>query len=187
MNEVHSRKLDEAIMMVTDAFRCIERKGSGVPYLTHLMQVMVTVAEAGGDEEQMIAALLHDYLEDIEGATNDDVESRFGKRVLRMVLALSDSTTHPKPPWLERKKAYLAHLKTEQADVKLISCADKLHNSQSILRDRRLMGDAIYDRFTATKEQTHWYYEQILVSLSHEWDSPLLLELRKSVDELITG
>ena len=126
---------------------------------------MVTVGEHGGDEDQMIAALLHDYLEDIEPATGEDVEAQFGPRVRRLVEALSDSTTLPKPPWKERKLAYLEHLRGEPEDVKLISAADKLHNARSILRDLGEVGEALWDRFTGTKEQTLWYYRELIGAL----------------------
>lgn len=178
----YTKRLDDALALVASAFRTHIRKGSGVPYLTHLLQVMVTVGEHGGDEDQMIAALLHDYLEDIEAATGDDVEKRFGPRVRRLVEALSDSTTLPKPPWKDRKLAYLAHLRDEPEDVKLISAADKLHNARSILRDLGEVGDALWDRFTGTKEQTLWYYRELLVALAHEWDHPLIDELGVVID-----
>lgn len=173
----YSQRLDQALALVASAFRTHIRKGSGVPYLTHLLQVMVTVGEHGGDEDQMIAALLHDYLEDIEESTGEDVEKQFGPRVRRLVEALSDSTTLPKPPWKERKLAYLEHLRHEPEDVKLISAADKLHNARSILRDLGEVGDELWGRFTGTKEQTLWYYREIVVALGHEWDHPLVDEL----------
>jgi len=178
----YTQRLDDALALVASAFRTHIRKGSGVPYLTHLLQVMVTVGEHGGDEDQMIAALLHDYLEDIEPATGEEVEAQFGPRVRRLVEALSDSTTLPKPPWKERKLAYLEHLRDEPEDVKLISAADKLHNARSILRDLGEVGDALWDRFTGTKEQTLWYYRSIVVALGHDWDHPLVEELSVVVD-----
>lgn len=180
----YTARLDEALALVASAFRTHIRKGSGVPYLTHLLQVMVTVGEHGGDEDQMIAALLHDYLEDIEAATGDEVEERFGPRVRGLVEALSDSTTLPKPPWKERKEAYLAHLRDEPEDVKLISAADKLHNARSILRDLGVVGEALWDRFTGTKEQTLWYYRALIGALEADWKHALVDELRVVIDEV---
>ncbi|MFK7999852.1 MAG: HD domain-containing protein [Polyangiales bacterium] len=180
----YSPRLDQAIALATDAFRPVIRKGSGVPYLTHLLQVLVTVGEHHGDEDQMIAAVLHDYLEDIESGSGEKLETKFGPRVRRLVEALSDTTVLPKPPWKERKVEYLAHLKEAPADVKLISAADKLHNARSILRDHRTVGEEIWERFSAPKEGTLWYYASVVTSLSTGWSHPLLEELRRSVDEL---
>jgi GTP pyrophosphokinase len=127
---------------------------------------------------------LHDYLEDIAGATAEGIEAEFGGRVARLVVALSDTTVRPKPPWEERKRAYLAHLREAPAEVKLISAADKLHNSQSIHRDLQVVGDEIWDRFTASREQTLWYYRELIEALSHGWSSGLLDRLRTEVDDL---
>jgi len=181
----YTTRLDEALALATDAFRHKVRKGSGIPYLTHLVQVMVYVAEHGGDEDQMIAAVLHDYLEDIPDAEAKDVEARFGARVRRLVEALSDSTSLPKPPWKERKLTYLAELRVEPDEVKLISAADKLHNARSIRRDFSVLGVAVFDRFTASKEQTLWYYESVVVALRDGWEHPLLDELMREVEALL--
>jgi GTP pyrophosphokinase len=145
---------------------------------------MVYVGEYGGDEDQLIAAVLHDYIEDIDEADHADVAGRFGDRVADLVSALSDAVSKPKPPWQERKTNYLAHLRTSPADVKLISAADKLHNAQSIHRDLNTIGDEIWERFTPTKENTLWYYRGVVASLSHEWTSPLLDRLEREVRAL---
>jgi GTP pyrophosphokinase len=146
---------------------------------------MVLVAEHGGDEDQIVAALLHDYLEDIPGASASEIEARFGARVRRMVEALSDATTQPKPPWEERKKSYLAKLRGEPHDVKLISAADKLHNAQSVRRDFLVVGEAVFGRFTASRDQTLWYYRSVVEALGEGWSHPLLDRLRDEVDALL--
>lgn len=181
----YSRRLDSALALVADAFRCKVRKASEIPYLTHLLQVMVIVAENDGSEDQMIAALLHDYLEDIEGATYEEVEERFGEGVARMVRALSD-TENPKEkaPWESRKAAYLERLAREPPEVKLVSSADKLHNARSIRRDMKHLGDAVWDRFTGKKECSLWYYREIVKALGQNWAHPLLEELRTEVELL---
>jgi (p)ppGpp synthase/HD superfamily hydrolase len=176
--------VDEALRFVADAFRHRVRKGTDIPYLTHLLAVAVIVAEHGGDEEQILAALLHDYLEDIEGASAEEVEKRFGSRVAHFVEALSDSTEHPKPPWEERKRSYLEKLAREPAELKLVSAADKLHNARSLLRDVDVVGDALWDRFTANREQTLWYYRSVCEALGTGWEHPLLDELERTVAEL---
>lgn len=181
----YSARLDEALALATDAFRTHIRKGSGVPYLTHLLQVMVTVGEYGGDEDQMIAAVLHDYLEDIPEADADDLEARFGARVRHMVEALSDTTEHPKPPWKERKVAYLDKLRGEPAELKLVSAADKLHNARSILRDLRDgPGEALWTRFKTGREGQLWYYGEVVEALGEGWSHPLLEELRGAVERM---
>ena len=132
----------------------------------------------------MIASVLHDYLEDVPGATAGELGERFGERVASMVVALSDSTTHPKPPWEGRKQTYLAHLKDEAPQVKLGSTADKLHNAESILRDYQTVGEALWDRFTASREDTHWYYRAVVVALRNNFNHPLVDRLDAAVREI---
>jgi len=180
----YTERLDRAIALAADAFREKTRKGTGIPYVTHLLQVMVTVAEHGGDEDQLIAAVLHDYLEDIRGASADELRREFGDFVADAVVALSDATEHPKPPWDERKRRYIALVADEPPEVKLISAADKLHNARCIRRDLRTAGETVWDRFTATREQTLWYYREMVTALGHGWTHPLLDELREEVEAL---
>lgn len=184
MEPSYSVKLDEALVFAADAFRRTRRKGTPTPYLTHLLAVAAMVGEGGGDEEQIIAAVLHDWLEDIPGATPAELEQRFGPRVTRLVLALSDSTGHPKPPWRDRKERYLVHLRESPHEVKLISCADKLHNCRCTVVDLRLQGPSAFERFNAGRDGTLWYYSEVVGALSHEWDHWLLEQLRREVDEL---
>ena len=177
----YSKKFDEAVQLAVESFRDEHRKGGDIPYITHLFAVTATVGEAGGDEEQMIAAVLHDYLEDIEGASADDLEGRFGPRVRRMVEALSDSDTHPKKPWDERKQTYIQALRSEPSDVKLVSCADKLHNINSILRDLEVMGRRVFERFSEGETKQLWYYRSVVEALEEGWrDPPPLLDELKS-------
>lgn len=180
----YSKKLDEAFALAMDAFRDKVRKGSRVPYLTHLMQVWVTVAEHGGDEDQQIAAVLHDYLEDIPGASMDDLRVRFGPRAAGFVLSLSDTTEHPKPPWRPRKEQYIAVLRAESADLKLVSAADKLHNAQCLVRDLETLGEALWARFSAPKAEQLWYYREVLAALRAGWAHPLTRELESQVRRL---
>ena len=178
---MYTSRVDDALSFVADAFREIERKGSGIPYLTHLLQVATWVMEYGGTEDQFIGALLHDYLEDIKDASQEILTERFGSTVNGYVVALSDTTEHPKPPWEKRKKAYLAKLRDVPDEIKLISCSDKLHNATSILRDLGTVGEALWDRFSATKEQSIWYYEAVTEALGNNWDHPLLIRLQDKV------
>lgn len=180
----YTSRLDEATQLALSSFRPVWRKGSRIPYITHLFGVTALVGEHGGDEDQLVAAMLHDYLEDIPGTTVEELEARFGPRVAGLVLALSDSTELPKPPWRPRKEAYLAKLRGEPGDVKLISSADKLHNVRSILIDHDRIGDAIFDRFSGRRDGTLWYYRQVHEALAEGWHSPLLDQLKREVEAL---
>lgn len=174
----YGRALDDALAFVAEAFRNKTRKGTNIPYLTHLLAVMALVGEHGGSEEQMIAALLHDTLEDIEGISRDDLELRFGGPVADMVVALSDTVEHPKPDWRTRKTRYLARLAQEGCWVKLVSAAVKLHNLQCLLRDLDRHGDKVWKRFNAGREDQLWYYRSVVEALEIGWEDPLLEDLR---------
>lgn len=196
----YDARLGDALQLAAEAFAHIERKGTGVPYLSHLLAVTTTVMEHGGSADQCIAAALHDYLEDIDGSSPEELAARFGENVATLVLALSDTTQaeievhraaavagadpNAKPPWEQRKQRYLAHLREAPPEVKLISAADKLHNASSLVRDHAELGDALFDRFTASKDQTLWYYGAVLEALGHGWDHALLDELRRTVAAL---
>ena len=181
----YDARLGEALKLAADAFANKERKGTGVPYLSHLLAVTTTVMEHGGSPEQCMAAALHDYLEDIDGTASDAIAAQFGDEVARLVLALSDSVRPGhKEPWKERKLRYLAHLRDADVAVKLVSAADKLHNAGSIVRDRAHMGDAIFERFTPSKDETLWYYREVLTALSHGWEHPILESLRDTIDAM---
>lgn len=181
----YSPRLDDAVAFAMDQFRGRVRKGTTVPYVTHLLSVMCLVGEYGGDEEQMMAAVLHDWLEDIPGASPALLEGRFGPRVARLVTALSDSVGHPKPPWQERKLKYLAALQAEPAELKLISAADKLHNCSSIRRDHAMVGDQVWSRFQAGRDGTLWYYGAVTEALGYGWHHPLHARLAAEVSAML--
>jgi (p)ppGpp synthase/HD superfamily hydrolase len=147
------------------------RKGNRVPYVSHLLAVAGLVLENGGDEDQAIAALLHDGPEDQGGeATLAVVRERFGMRVGAIVEACSDTFVTPKPPWRARKEAYIAHVAGmtagEGADVWPVTLADKVHNARTIVADLRAAGPATLDRFTGGREGTLWYYRTLAEHLS---------------------
>lgn len=152
--------------------------------MSHLLSVAGLVADHGGDEDQIIAALLHDVLEDIAGVSEAEIAEQFGDRVCRLVRGLSDTTERPKPPWEARKRTYLARLPAEPAELKLICAADKLHNCTTLLRDYDEVGEKLWDRFTANREQTLWYYREVLDALRVNFDHPILGELRGAVVQL---
>lgn len=175
-------RYDAAVLFALEKHREQIRKGSGVPYATHLLSVSSLVGEYGGDEDQMIAGLLHDTIED-QGVTEDELRDRFGERVARIVVACTDAFESPKPPWKPRKVAYLALLRDKPADVKLVSACDKLHNARSIARDRgdARIGEAIWERFSASREDTLWYYRSVVEALAHGWDHLVVKELGEVV------
>lgn len=184
MPEAYSRRFDEAVAFAVDAFRDEFRKATGVPYISHLFSVTALVAEFGGDEDQMIAAMLHDWLEDIHGATPEVLRDRFGDRVTALVIALTDSNEQPKPPWRERKERYLAHLCVAPDDVRLISAADKLHNCRMIRRDLAMHGPRVFQWFRGEQVGTLWYYRSVVTALESGWSHPILVALRHEVDGL---
>ncbi len=138
------------------------RKGTTVPYLSHLMAVTSLVLEAGGDEEMAIAALLHDVVEDCGGMPRlREIRKMFGKRVAHIVEGCTDSFVEPKPDWIERKRGYLEEVKHADDETRLVSASDKLHNVRTILTDYRKDGEAIWVRFNGKKEGTLWYYRAL--------------------------
>ena len=131
--------------------------------MTHLLAVASLVGEAGGTENEVIAALLHDAVEDCGGQpTLDKIRELFGDEVAQIVLGCSDTDVVPKPPWKQRKESYIQHVNDASESILLVSCADKLHNARSIVADHRQIGEELWERFTATKEQTLWYYQSLL-------------------------
>ncbi|MEJ2411560.1 MAG: HD domain-containing protein [Anaerolineales bacterium] len=163
------------------------RKESKIPYIAHLMAVSSLVLENGGNENQAIAGLLHDAVEDQGGwDTLKDIKDKFGEEVAALVDGCTDAYTNPKPPWKERKAAYLEKMKTAPESVILVSLADKVHNARSILLDLQDSGDQIWEKFNGGKAGTLWYYQ----SLANIFDAapyPLLKhQLRDLVEEIIT-
>ena len=139
------------------------RKGTTVPYVSHLMSVCPLVLEDGGNETEAIAALLHNAVEDQGGAaTREKIRERFGNEVTVIVDGCTDAETIPKPPWRERKERYIEHLRNAPPSVVRVSLADKLHNARSVLMDLRRYGAAVWDRFKGGKDGTMWYYRAVL-------------------------
>jgi (p)ppGpp synthase/HD superfamily hydrolase len=142
------------------------RKDTDIPYLSHLLAVSSLVLEHGGDEDQAIAALLHDALEDQpERTSRAEVQRLFGADVARIVEGCSDTVVHPKPPWKERKQSYIAHLEAADRDVLLVSCADKLHNVRAILSDYAEIGGDVFQRFNQKDPTEHLRYYRSLAEV----------------------
>jgi (p)ppGpp synthase/HD superfamily hydrolase len=161
------------------------RKASTIPYIAHLMGVSSLVLEFGGDEDAAIAGLLHDVVEDCGGERMlKEVRRRFGPRVARIVDGCTDSYTIPKPPWRERKESYIRHLKSADAETRLVSAADKLNNIRSILADYRQIGEEIWQRFNGGRAGTLWYYRALLNEFMRDKPNRLTRELALAVAEL---
>lgn len=182
-------RLHEALDYAAEAHNGQVRKQTTIPYLSHLLGVCSLVLEYGGDEDQAIAGLLHDVIEDCGEAHRRGVPERFGARVGMIVEGCTDGTpdeTGAKSPWRDRKEAYLAHLREAPADVLLVSACDKLHNARAIVADRRVVGDVVFDRFKAGRDGTVWYYRELAGIFSERLsaDHPLSIELSTTVAQL---
>jgi (p)ppGpp synthase/HD superfamily hydrolase len=163
------------------------RKGTDVPYVSHLLAVSSLVLEHGGDEDEAIAALLHDAVEDQGGAAvAEEIRRRFGTRVADIVVACSDcdSDVRPKPAWRPRKEAHLDRLRTASPSVLLVVAADKLHNARSITVEYRRSGEELWSRFNGGRDDILWYYRSTLAILSQPAPSPLVQELARVVAEI---
>ena len=161
------------------------RKQSAVPYLSHLMAVASLVLEAGGDEDMAIAALLHDVVEDCGGMPRlREIRKQFGLRVAKIVEGCTDSYVVPKPEWIERKRDYLREVKHADAETRLVSASDKLHNVRTILADYRLHGEKIWKRFTGKREGTLWYYRALSDEYQRRKPNRITRELEIAVEQL---
>jgi (p)ppGpp synthase/HD superfamily hydrolase len=178
-------RLQRAFQYAAEKHAGQTRKQTAVPYLSHLMAVASLVLEAGGDEDMAIAALLHDVVEDCGGMPRlREVRKRFGMRVAKIVEGCTDSFGEPKPEWLERKKNYLREVKRADAETRLVSAADKLHNVRTILADYRQDGEAIWARFSGKKEGTLWYYRALSDEYQRRNPNRITRELEIAVAEL---
>jgi (p)ppGpp synthase/HD superfamily hydrolase len=178
-------RFEEALVYATRAHEGQRRKKTDVPYVSHLLAVCALVLEDGGDEDEAIAALLHDVVEDQGGAERAaEVRRRFGDRVADVVAACSDTDEDPKPPWRPRKEAYLAHARTASDAVRRVALADKLHNARAILADYRVLGEALWKRFSAGGDEQIWYYESLVEAYRRPAESRLHVELARVVGEL---
>jgi len=153
-------RFDDALLLASELHRSQYRKGSGIPYLSHLLAVSGLVLEHGGDEDQAISGLLHDSIEDTD-ITESEIADRFGERVGRIVAACTDTDVRPKPPWLKRKQAYINHLAAAPSDALLVSLADKVHNARTIATDHGRVGDAYFEVFKGKADGSRWYYRRL--------------------------
>ena len=178
-------RFENALVFAARLHRQQRRKGSNVPYVSHLLAVAALVIEQGGDEDEAIAALLHDAIEDQGGtAARERIRRHFGDRVTEIVEGCTDSQANPKPPWEERKRNYIAGIGKMPASVRLVCAADKLHNARSILSDYRNLGEGLWQQFKGRKEGTLWYYRALVDALDSSGRTPLVDELDRVVGDI---
>lgn len=156
-------RLAEAFAMALARHRDQTRKGTDIPYLTHPLAVSALVGESGGSEDEMIAALLHDAVEDGGGRLLlNEIEEKFGRPVAEIVEGCTEEfPENGKSPWLERKQASLTRFAEAPLTVLRVTCADKLHNAQMIARDLKAQGPAVFERFKGDRDGTLWYYRSL--------------------------
>lgn len=183
-----TERFDRAFILAAQLHREQTRKGREIPYLSHLMAVAALVIQNGGDEDQAIAALLHDAVEDQGGRpTLERISREFGDRVARIVDGCTDTDVEPKPEWRPRKELYIAHLRKVAPEVRLVSLADKVHNARSILADHYRVGPAVWERFKGKRDGTLWYYQALLATFRElDGDTWLVRELERLVKEMST-
>ena len=180
-----SKKFIEALGYAARVHAGQIRKRTQRPYIGHLLGVASIVIEYGGDEEMAIAALLHDAVEDQGGLPRlREIRRKFGKRVAHIVNGCTDAYREPKPPWPERKRAYVARVGNEGEDVRRVSAADKLSNVREILHDVRCHGEGIFERFQGKKAGTLWYYRELVRVFRQAGSNPLVEELDRVVTDL---
>lgn len=184
-----TERFEAALLFAHQIHRGQRRKGTGIPYIAHVLGVAAIAMEYGASEDEAIGALLHDAAEDGGGeATLAEIRARFGDAVGDIVLGCSDSLVEDpedKLPWRERKENYLAHLETASPSVCLVSASDKLHNVRAIARDYREHGEEIWERFQGRRDGTLWYYDTVADALVRRYRAQLTRDLQDAVDELL--
>lgn len=188
MRDPERQRLVDAVGFALDAHGPQTRKGTSIPYASHLLQVVGLVFEHGGDVDQAIAAVLHDVIEDCERIRVDDIRRRFGDEVAEIVAACTDLLPGDRPDaksdWSLRKRDYLARLERADARTHLVVACDKLHNLRTLVADLHVEGPATLRRFNASAEQTRWYHETVREVVAAALPPRLLRELDALLDAL---
>jgi (p)ppGpp synthase/HD superfamily hydrolase len=190
MSTALTQRFDDALLLASRLHRQQRRKGSEAPYIAHLLGVCAIVLENAGDEDQAIAALLHDAVEDQGGRpTLDLIRQRFGDRVAHIVEQCSDSDSvdpNEKLDWQTRKETYIAHLPQLSDETRLVSLADKLYNARAILTDYVREGESVWERFKGKRVGTLWYYQALRDHFIKADDSDLSRQFARVVQELLS-
>lgn len=150
-------RLFDAIEFAARAHHGQFRKASPLPYILHPLDVARILIECGASEEIVIAAILHDVVEDTN-VTLEQVRAEFGENVARLVQGMSEPNR--KDTWENRKRGTLEFLETAPQDILLIELADKLDNLREIQKDLAREGDTVWKRFNRGRDQQQWLYEQ---------------------------
>jgi (p)ppGpp synthase/HD superfamily hydrolase len=173
--------VEKALQAASIAHQNQYRKNTDIPYITHPVAVGMMLMKEGYNAEMIAAGILHDTVEDTE-VTLNDIERDFGPIIARIVEGCSEP--NKSLPWKERKEHTIEFLRTAPEEIRVVACADKLHNIRSIIQDYEQLGDAVWERFNAGKEHQAWYYTNIVRSLGHISSFPLLVELQNDVQLL---
>ncbi len=174
-----------ALSLACQLHRHQSRKGTQIPYVAHLLAVASIALEHGASEDEAIAAVLHDAVEDQGGPpTLARIRREFGDGVADIVEGCTDTDVVPKPPWRARKEEYIAKIASKSKATRLVSAADKLHNARAILADYRTQGEALWSRFNGGREGTLWYYRALADAFAAAERSALVDELDRVVREL---
>ena len=157
------KRFRDALVWAAELHEDQFRKGGEIPYVSHLIGVAAIVLEHGGDEDEAIAALLHDAPEDQGGEpVLAEIRQRFGDEVAEAVAGCTDTMVEPKPEWRPRKEAYIGHLDQATSSARLVSLADKVDNARAIAMDLEQLGPVVWDRFRGGQDGSLWYYRSIL-------------------------
>ncbi|MCJ8280561.1 MAG: HD domain-containing protein [Rivularia sp. ALOHA_DT_140] len=180
-----TNKFEQALIYATQLHVNQNRKVDKIPYISHLMSVSALILEAGGNEDEAIAGLLHDAVEDQGGkATRQEIIQKFGEKIIEIIDGCTESDITPKPPWRERKIQYIENIRNGSDSVKLVSLADKLHNARSLLIGYGNKGDKLWDYFSGTKEDKLWFYGELLEIYKQGRVNFMTVELERILDEL---
>jgi (p)ppGpp synthase/HD superfamily hydrolase len=180
-------RFERALVFAARLHRDQRRKGSGVPYVSHLLAVCELTLEYGGDEDEAIAALLHDAIEDQGGAAaRAEILREYGARVTEIVDGCTDTDQSPKPAWRPRKEEYIRHIAEASRSVRLVSACDKLHNARSLVMDYRTYGEDLWGRFTGGREGTLWYYRAMVKALRAAGPAELSIPVVDELDRVVT-
>ncbi|WHZ03866.1 HD domain-containing protein [Neobacillus sp. YX16] len=173
--------VEKALQLASKSHEGQYRKNTDIPYITHPVAVGMLLVKNGYSEEIVASGILHDTVEDTE-LTLEDIKREFGTKIAEIVEGSSEPDKSL--PWKDRKEHTIEYLKGASEEIRIVVCADKLHNIRSIIRDYEIVGEEVWARFNAGKEQQKWYYTNIVESLGSQSTFDLLTELRNEVNRL---
>jgi (p)ppGpp synthase/HD superfamily hydrolase len=180
-----SPRFEDALAHACKVHAGMMRKGTSIPYVSHVLGAASIALEHGATEDEAIGALLHDAAEDAGGApVIDEIRTLFGSAAADIVAGCSDTFETPKPEWRKRKEDYIARLASASSSVRLVSASDKLHNVRAIISDYRQIGDTLWSRFNGGREGTLWYYRALADRFQVLSHNRLAAELELAVQEL---